>query len=142
MTTGKVVANAGSHRILEALAASAKDTKELKRIVGAINSVSRFDGEYMARMVRNGYVCKHGDKWHITEAGRERLVALGPLIDKSSNVATSRTPAAFTAFSGVLGGTRPIRPGALDYMGLPSIQGNKRIYKDGRIEIIGDDDGH
>ena len=56
MSIGKVVRYAGSHRILYALSFGTKNSKELKLIVGAINSIARFDGEYMGRLVDNGYV--------------------------------------------------------------------------------------
>ncbi|MDV7399524.1 hypothetical protein RZS08_49380, partial [Arthrospira platensis SPKY1] len=56
VSTGSIVRNAGSHRILYALLHDERTSKELKNVVGAINSVARFDGEYMARLTKSGLV--------------------------------------------------------------------------------------
>lgn len=142
MTTGTVVANAGTHRILEALASGPKGTYELKRIVGAVNSVSRFEGEYMARMVQNGYAYGKGMYWYITKAGRRKYAELGPVHEKAMTaVALPRTPLEFTAFKSIYDKPQPVRAGSMEFAKLPSRIGDKLYYPDGRIVDIGEKDG-
>jgi predicted transcriptional regulator len=146
VNTGKVVANAGSHRIMYALSFGPAPSKELKVIAGAINSVSRFDGEYMARLVSNGFVRRHeGDRWALTKRGHEKLQELGPcrglrprrapppqlqaVIDRPTYNPSDEKPL-------------PMRPGSEDFLKYPSRMGNTLYYRDGRIELIGEDDGH
>ena len=142
MNTGKVVANAGSHRILYALSHGACTSKELKNIVGAINSVARFDGEYMARLIANGYVNRDGEYWSLSKSGHEKLDKLGPAkgLRLRGGLATQRMsgfrsgevydPAKYPGL--------PRRPGAEDFLELPSRMGNKLYYRDGRIKNIGE----
>lgn len=146
MNTGKVVANAGSHRIMYALSFGPAPSRELKVIAGAINSVSRFDGEYMARLVSNGFVRRHeGDKWALTKRGHEKLEELGP----AKGLRPRRAPSA--ALQAVVDRPiydpsaeipMPIRPGAEDFLKYPSRMGNRLYYRDGRIETIGETNGN
>lgn len=141
VSTGKVVANAGSHRILDALASGPKDVTELKIVVGAINSRSRFESEYMGRMLDNGYVRqdKHG-LWHLTKSGRKKYEELGPVErTRKPVVAGPRVANNGLELQHTLAEKpQPIRAGAMDFANLPSRIGNKRYYPDGRIEEIKD----
>lgn len=139
MSFGKVVANAGSHRILYALSQGAQDSKELKNIVGAINSVARFEGEYMARLVNSGYIKRKGQhQWALTEAGKEKLEELGP----ATGV---RRKNQLTKYALLM--DRPIyrpqdelkppqRPGSDQFLKYPSRIGKKLYYRDGTIKEI------
>lgn len=142
MNTGKVVANAGSHRILYALSLGAHTSKELKNIVGAINSVARFDGEYMARLISNGYVARDADRWFLTKPGRDKLEQLGPArgIRLRGSMATHRLASFGSAeiYDPSTYPTTPRRPGAEDFLEFPSRMGNTLYYRDGRIENIKD----
>lgn len=143
VSTGKVVANAGSHRILDALSTGPKSTKELKHVVGAVNSLARFDNEYMGRMLDNGYVKRQADGWVITKAGLAKLEQLGPVRgNKRRHIAGPRTHVG----KGLLDLTKlyitPRRPGAEDFLKYPSRMGRELRYRDGRVVIIGADDGH
>lgn len=141
--TGKIVANAGSHKILAALANGPCETKDLKNVVGAINSIARFDGEYMARLEYSGYVKRWGDKWQITEVGRAKLSALGPVGKaKPTTVATSRTTVGEGIYDPMSVKRTPMRPGSEDFLKYPSRMGNELRYRDGRIEEIGESDGY
>ena len=142
MNTGKVVANAGSHRILYALSYGAHTSKELKNIVGAINSVSRFDGEYMARLISNGFVARDNDYWHLTKPGREKLDQLGPArgLRLRGSMATKRISGFTSAeiYDPAKYPSTPRRPGAEDFLEAPSRMGDKLYYRDGRIENLKD----
>lgn len=143
MNTGKVVANAGSHRIMYALSTGPAHSKDLKVVAGAINSISRFDGEYMSRLVSNGFVKRRGNLWELTKRGHEKLEELGP----ARGMRLRRT----YAYQAVL--DRPTydpadderqvpRPGSLSFLDCPSRIGNTLYYRDGRVEKIGEDDGY
>ena len=140
MSIGKVVRNAGSHRILHALSFGGKSSKELKNIVGAINSVARFDGEYMMRLVSSGYVRRTTSGWAITRRGEAKLAELGPaegMRDKSQrNVAVMSRP----IYEPSKEKPRPMRPGSEDFLKYPSRMGNRLIYRDGTIKEI--ENGH
>lgn len=143
MSTGKVVANAGSHRILDALASGSKDLVQLKNVVGAINSRSRFESEYMGRMIENGYV-KRDDlgMWHLTHAGRKKYEELGPIPKRLKPVLVGPRVAnnGLELQHTLAQKPAPVRGGAMDFAKLPSRIGNKLYYPDGRIEEV--DDGN
>jgi len=145
--TGKVVANAGSHRILAALGDGPCDSRKLKDIVGAINSVARFDGEYMARLEHSSYVRRKGDLWYLTEAGHEKLESLGPVRRPGkTSVAASRTTVGVGILDPKMYQQSWTRPGSEDFLKFPSRMGNKLYYRDGRVETIletiGEADGY
>ena len=145
MNTGKVVANAGSHRIMYALSFGPAHSKDLKVIAGAINSVSRFDGEYMARLVSNGFVRRVEDRWALTKRGHEKLEELGPA--KGIRLRRSYSPVLQAVidrppYDPSQEIPTPRRPGSEDFLKYPSRMGNKLYYRDGRIETIGETNGH
>lgn len=144
MSIGKVVKFAGSHRILYALSFGAKGSKELKLIVGAINSIARFDGEYMGRLVENGYVRQVTGGWAITAAGQARLEELGPVPGLDPNKKGRGTDVYDRPIyqpSKEL--QTPMRPGSEDALQYPSRMGDNLFYRDGRVEKIEEkSDGH
>lgn len=136
VTTEKVVKNAGSHRILHALSVRDCYSKDLKRIVGAINSVRKFDGEYMARLVLRQYVEKvSDDRWRITPKGLAKLDELG-FAEGMPGMKAGRESS--WKERGLYEGKRvtPMRLGAEDFLKLPSRVGNFLYYRDGRKELI------
>ena len=133
MITDKIVKGAGSHRILLALIERPRTSAELKRLVGAINSISRFDGEHMDRLVANGYVIKDINVWMITVRGKQKCESLGG--DEIVNRATSRTnDFKMTAPQAPL----VRRNGSMDFAKFPSRVGPNLYYRDGRIEKVKD----
>ena len=138
MSTGAIVKNAGSHRILYALSKKPMKSKDLKNIVGAINGVARFEGEYMFRLMLNGFVEKFGeDQWCLTALGKTKVRELGPAgetLNKASR-------------EGMGWKDRPdydpktdlytyIRSGSDDALKLPSRIGDKLFYRDGTVKEI------
>lgn len=137
MSIGKVVRNAGSHRILHALSLGAKSSKELKNIVGAINSVSRFDGEYMMRMVSSGYVRRIDAGWVLTRRGQQKLEELGPATGMRDKHHRHSNPMQQPIYNPEKhNAPMPVRPGALDFLKYPSRMGNRLIYRDGTVKEI------
>lgn len=144
MITGKIVANAGSHRILAAMSRGVCNTRDLKHVVGAINSVARFEGEYMRRLEAAGYAQCDGDgNWSLTNSGRDKLDELGPVTKRNSRmVATPRTYYT-TGIYQPQEHQRPMRPGCEEFLKCPSRVGNALYYRDGRVETLKEpDDGH
>lgn len=137
---GKVVRNAGSHRILHALAAGSKSSKELKNIVGAINSVARFDGEYMMRLVSSGYARRTVSGWAITRRGEAKLAELGPAEGMRDRSEPNQNILDRPIYEPSKENVTPMRPGALDFHKYPSRMGNRLVYRDGTIKEI--DNGH
>jgi predicted transcriptional regulator len=137
INTEKVVQHAGSHRILHALSMRDCTSKELKNIVGAINSISKFDGEYMARMFSNGYVLRSDDGWTLTDKGRRKFDQLGPARGMPGLNATARVTNSFQNKGDYKGETAlPLRPGAEDFLKLPSRIGNTLYFRDGHKEQV------
>ena len=137
MSVGKVVRNAGSHRILHALSLGIKSSKELKNIVGAINSVARFDGEYMSRLVASGYVRQINQAWAITRRGQQKLEELGPasgLREKNTQHKSLMHQPEYQPEKH--NPPMPVRPGSLDFLNYPSRMGNRLVYRDGTVKEI------
>ena len=136
MITGKIVANAGSHRILAALSDRPRDIKDLKNVVGAINSLNRFEGEYMGRLEQAGYAVRRMGMWHITNAGKDKLEQLGlPSLATRPSVAGPRRYYMDGNYEPEKD-ARPMRPGSQDFLQYPSRIGHTRRYRDGRVEQI------
>jgi len=137
VNTGKVVANAGSHRILYALSFGSCTSKELKNIVGAINSLARFDGEYMERLVSNGFVKRFGEGWLLTPSGEEKLEELGPARGvRRRNGQKHQLLMDRPNYDPKMDMPPPMRPGAEDFLKYPSRVGNYLYYRDGRVEQV------
>ncbi len=137
MNTGKILRNAGSHRILYALSFAPKTSKELKLVAGAIYSIAKFDAEYMDRMRESGYVRQTLSTWSLTKRGAEKLEELGavtgmnpnrgktsPLIDRPAYIPAIHNP------------SRPARPGSEEFLSYPSRVGNRLFYRDGTVAFI------
>lgn len=138
MNTGKIVRNAGSHRILYTLAFGMRSGKELKVVVGSINSIARFEGEYMARLMSGGYVRKVLQGWTITRRGHEMLEELGPISGVPRKKQAEITMMNRPNYDPAKTHTTPMRPGSQDFLKWPSRMANKLIYRDGTVKEIED----
>jgi predicted transcriptional regulator len=128
--TDKIIKGAGSHRILIAVAERPRTSRELRKLVGAVNSTSRFDGEYMKRLEVNGFVIQDNSFWMITKKGREKLETL-----KIVNVKDKAAPRTYTFFKPYTPEKNFVRrSGSLDLMNAPSRVGPTLYYRDGRTE--------
>lgn len=135
MITDKIIRGAGSHRILLALIERGRTSKELRRLVGAVNSTKKFEGEYMARLEANGYVFADGVSWRITVKGVQKCESLG--IERPANVAGPRVPIQGHAIPTSIWERPPAqRPGSMDFLNWPSRRGNRLYYRDGRVVIV------
>lgn len=137
MSQGNVVRNAGSHRILYALSFGVKESKELKLVVGAINSIARFEGEYLHRLVGSGYVRKVFRGWALTERGKTKLDELGPVAGlKPKSKSFKKTPMLHSVYDPTTERRSPVRDGSEDFLNCPSRMGNRLYYRDGRVEEV------
>lgn len=135
MITDKIIRGAGSHRILLALIERSRTSKELRRLVGAVNSTKKFEGEYMARLEANGYVFAVEGRWSITVKGTQKCESLG--LPKLGGVAGPRVLIESRTLPTSIWERAPApRPGSLDFLEFPSRRGNRLYYRDGRIEIV------
>lgn len=137
--TDKVIKGAGSHRILLALIERERTSRELRKMVNAVNGAARFELEYMGRLEANGYIFKTGEMWSISVKGRQKCEELGD--PRPKNVATSRMPVEHVELRTILAMPITMRPGALDFQGYPSRRGDRLYYRDGRVEQVEDENG-
>lgn len=136
MNTGKVLRFAGSHRILYALSAEPKTSKELKVIAGAIYSIAKFDGEYMMRLYDYGYVRKNISQWCLTSKGRAKLDELGPVPGMSLHKYQHQSVVERPIYNPSHYKAPPMRPGSEDFLAWPSRIGNRLFYRDGTVRTI------
>lgn len=137
MNTGKILRNAGSHRILYALSFAPKTSKELKLVAGAIYSIAKFDAEYMERMRESGYVRLTLSTWSLTKRGAEKLEELGAVSGMNPN--RGRVPSLVDRPKyepSIHNPTRPRRPGSEEFLSCPSRVGNRLFYRDGTVAFI------
>ena len=137
LTHAKVVKNFGTHKILAALYATNCTTKQLKSVVGAINSVKKFEDEYMARMLRNEFVVRNEDVWVITQAGIAKYIELGPAVGMQSFAKKRIRRTSWETGRVYMASDihfAPRRPGSMDFMYLPSLMGGQYVYL---INLIG-----
>lgn len=135
MVTDKILKGAGPHRILLALIERERTSRELKKMVGAVNGLARFDVEYMGRLETNGYVHLVGEMWFITVKGSQKCKDLGPT--KMENVVQPRS---YIASEHATAPAPPpaVRVGSMDFLQFPSRRGTQLFYRDGRIENLED----
>lgn len=143
VVTEKVIKGAGSHRILLALAERDRSSKDMRKMLGAVNGAARFEAEYMGRLEAGGYVYRNGDLWSITVKGRQKCEELGDMAPKVDlrNVATSRIPIEHVELRSILTFPMTLRDGALDFQKYPSRRGDRLYYRDGRVEKVEDSNG-
>jgi len=137
MSIGAIVRGAGSHRILAALAVRQLTSKELKNVVGAINGVARFEGEYMVRLSGHGFIERDGDTWRLTLLGLEKLMALGSPDDSTRKAETrASTWKDRPPYDPKKDLHTYVRQGSDDALKLPSRIGNNLYYRDGTTKEI------
>ena len=100
----------------------------------------------MARLVSNGYVRKVSDKWALTQRGSDKLEQLGPA--KGTRLRSSLKGQKMEAlldrpvYDPHADIPPPVRPGSEDFLKYPSRIANTLYYRDGRVEFIGEKNGH
>lgn len=134
MNTGKVLKNAGSHRILYALSVGPRTSKELKVVAGAIYSIAKFDAEYMDRLADWGYIQRQGDGWLLLHKGQLKLEELGPVsgmrLKSDKRLKVLERPI-YTPPPDL---TSHRRPGSEDFLKYPSRIGDTLYFRDGTIK--------
>jgi hypothetical protein len=132
-------------RVLGALHASGNtpmSSRQLAQLLGARRGVTVFWREVLQPLHECGYVDQlewggAGDCWRITRKGLDACPDLGLV---------PAPPDSTVAQPLVTIGTGPLppdtyrcpRPGAYDYERHPSRHGNRRHYRDGRVELVTD----
>lgn len=128
------------HRAINALAKHDLSTSEVKVAIGSKLPANDLRAHLKA-LVRSKVLLSVGeDSWSITTMGLNISVMLGPVPDG----ATRRRTNPDRICNGNAGGTYKgeelghtcLRPGAYDAFLLPSIQGGRRHYPNGRKEVL------
>lgn len=131
MSARRINKNGGTHRILHALTITPCTSRELWNVVGAANGINKFHSDYLENMHQDLLIIQHENVWHITEAGRARLLEIGT-VSGMSHFKTQKKKTLFflTEKDYTANDIRnaPRRPGAETYLDCPSRIGDRLIY--------------
>jgi len=133
MIQSKYVRSSGIHRTLEMISIAPKtDTEMCQKIT--TESSARYYESCIAPLVVDGYATALGDgTYQITDEGREKLEQLGA----SKSKLPYKKPMTWMERGRYLAEEirmRPVRPGADDHEQVPSLVGNRRYFRDGRMQ--------
>lgn len=133
MIQSKYVRSSGIHRTLEMISIAPKTDTEMRQKITA-ESAARYYESCIAPLLVDGYATALGDgTYQITDEGREKLEQLGPSKAKLPyrKPATLKDREIYMAEEIRM---RPVRPGADDHEQVPSLVGNRRYFRDGRMQ--------
>jgi hypothetical protein len=134
MIQSKYVRSSGIHRTLEMISIAPKTDTEMRQKITA-ESAARYYESCIAPLLVDGYAIALGDgAYQITDEGREKLEQLGA----SKSKLPYKKPMTWMERGRYLAEEiriRPVRPGADDHEQVPSLVGNRRFWRDGRVEI-------
>jgi len=134
MIQSKYVRSSGIHRTLEMISIAPKTDTEMRQKITA-ESAARYYESCIAPLLVDGYATALGDgHYQITDEGREKLEQLGA----SKSKLPYKKPMTWMERDRYLAEEiriRPVRPGADDHEQVPSLVGNRRFWRDGRVEI-------
>lgn len=134
MTTSKYIRNSAIHRTLESICMAPSAAVYLRPKITQ-ESMSRFMEYCINPLVADEFIVKKGDVYESTEDGRNYLAQLGPTKKRMPH----RKPVTLSEREiYVEGKFMPVRPGAADHNEHPSLVGNIRKWRDGRMEVIDD----
>lgn len=132
MIASKYNRNSAIHQTLELIGKMPANEFELKSKVTR-EAMGRFMESCINPLIADKLIVKKGSEYHITEAGEEKMLSLGPTkkqIPKRKPTTWMDRPMLVQSKGD------PIRPGADDHEQCPSLAGNTRKWRDGRIEVI------
>lgn len=134
MIQSKYVRSSGIHRTLEMIAIAPKTDTEMRQKITS-ESAARYYESCIAPLLADGYAVKLSDgAYQITDEGRDKLEKLGA----SKSKLPYRKPSTWMERGCYMAHEirmRPIRPGADDHEQVPSLVGNTRYWRDGRVEV-------
>jgi len=133
MIQSKYVRSSGIHRTLEMISIAPKTDTEMRQKI-TTESAARYYEACLEPLLVDGYVTRLKDgSYQITDEGREKLEELG-----ASKAKLPRTrPMTMYERGNYLAEeikVRSVRPGADDHEQVPSLVGNQRIWRDGRVQ--------
>ena len=132
MIVSKYSRNSSIHRTLEHLVQIPMTAIYLRPMI-TNESMSRFLESCIQPLMNDGYIEKDGMLMRATEKGREKYKEMGPVKKRLPQIVTKNwmtTP----AYDGAELKRNPVRPGSDDFLNVPSLMGDKRVYRDGRVE--------
>lgn len=133
MTVSKYTRGSSIHRTLELICMGPCIKEEMKLKITK-ESMPRFLDTCIAPLLADRLIVKKGDVYHATEAGQARLETLG-LTKKHLPHRKNKNWMEGIVYTGEELTMRPIRPGADDHEKVPSLMGNARRWRDGRVEV-------
>ena len=128
----KYMRNSRIHQTLASLHLMPRNARELLKMTGWSESMGRFEESVLNPLTNDRYATRVGIMYTITAAGEEKLVEMGGV--KLPLPKAAQKPYEFRRLD--LGDYRKaaVRPGADDHEQCPSLVGDRRIWRDGRVE--------
>jgi hypothetical protein len=133
MIQSKYVRSSGIHRTLEMISIAPKTDTEMRQKITA-ESAARYYESCIAPLLADGYATALGDgHYQITDEGREKLEQLGAPKAKLPHRRRMTLYERGTYLADEIK-VRSVRPGADDHEQVPSLVGNRRFWRDGRVQ--------
>lgn len=133
MTASKYTRGSSIHRTLE-LICMMPGTKEEMKLKITKESMPRFLDVCINPLLADKFIVKKGDVYHPTDAGQARLESLG-VTKRHLPPRKNKNWMEGIMYTGEELTMKPIRPGADDHEKFPSLMGNTRHWRDGRVEV-------
>ena len=118
------------HRALAHLGILPREPLELVKLINFNESSSRFQKQILEPLKNDGFAKWVGDKFTITELGKEKLLEMGQIKTRLPNTDSKpkHIPLNLRDYLSPI-----FRPGADDHEKYPSRSGNFLRYRDGRV---------
>lgn len=132
MIVSKYSRNSSIHRTLEYIVQVPCTAIYLRPMI-TNESMSRFLESCIQPLINDGYVEKEGLLLKATETGKQKWLDMGPVKKRLPQVVTKNWMTAPT-YDGAELKRNSVRPGADQFLGVPSLIGDQRFYRDGTRE--------
>lgn len=132
MIVSKYSRNSGIHRTLEYIVQVPCTAIYLRPMI-TNESMSRFLESCIQPLINDGYVEKDGLLLKATEKGKQKWLEMGPVKKRLPQVVTKNWMTA-PVYDGADLKRNSVRPGADQFLGIPSLIGGTRFYRDGTKE--------
>ena len=129
----RFIRNSMLHRALDVLSHAPLNELDLKRAIGFVASMPRFNQNIIIPLTNNNMIKRREAVYHLTQAGEDTLETLGRI--KIKMPATTKFVPTGT-YEGKELRLAAVRQGADDHMALPSRVGNELYYRDGRMGVV------
>ena len=132
MIVSKYSRNSSIHRTLEHIVQIPMTAIYLRPMI-TNESMSRFLESCIQPLMNDGYIEKDWLLLKATEKGKEKYREMGPVKKRLPKIITKNWMTAPT-YDGAELKRKPVRHGADQFLGIPSLIGDTRFYRDGTRE--------